>query len=59
MEDIVESINILRAKTANDIWEEDLEDFETAWEKMIAVRQAEREGKPMAKKTAKIVRKAK
>jgi DNA topoisomerase-2 len=56
LDDILEDIAELKAKTANDLWEEDLDEFEGAWEKMIAARQAEREGKPMSKKL-KITRK--
>lgn len=66
LDDILEEIETLKAKTANDIWEEDLQEFEAAWEKMIKTREAARSGKPLGgaagaggKRPVKIVRKTK
>jgi Asp-tRNA(Asn)/Glu-tRNA(Gln) amidotransferase C subunit len=62
LDDILEEIETLKAKTANDIWEEDLQEFELAWEKMIAAREAARDGKPAAggkKAAVRIIRKTK
>jgi DNA topoisomerase-2 len=58
LDTILEKIEVLRAKTANDIWEEDLDDFEDAWEQMIKKREADKEGKPVPRKV-KITRKTK
>jgi DNA topoisomerase II len=63
LDDVLEEIEILKAKTANDIWEEDLQDFETAWDKMIKAREAARNGKSLSgtneKRAIKIIRKTK
>ncbi len=63
LDDILEEIETLKAKTANDIWEEDLQEFELAWEQMIKARVAAREGKPLSgaggKRAVKIIRKTK
>jgi hypothetical protein len=58
LDTILEKIEVLRGKTANDIWEEDLDDFEDAWEEMTKKREAAKDGKPVTRKV-KITRKTK
>jgi DNA topoisomerase-2 len=55
VERLMEKIRVLQAKTPSDIWEEDLVDFEDAWEKMIIAREAAKDGKP-APKRAKVTK---